>query len=222
MAKKIDKKLSEVLIGAYGCLILATVLVLIAFSTPYWLTSEERLYGAKFVRLGLWEQCFRSITIPEEPFDNVYFTGCRWIYTPWTYGYDKLREQLIMKPFFVAVQFFFTLCFVFCLIGCLVVILFTYCFGEERMLQMLYLAAADVISAAVCGFLAVLLFGIYGDGPDWIPEPTHNYLSWSFGLAFCGMFFLVVSSLLFIVQIVRLRRKGEDEKGFTLGGPKPA
>ena len=39
--------------------------------------------------------------------------------------------------------------------------------------------------------------------PDW----EHNYLSWSFGLAFVGVFFQYVSGVLFLVEARIIQRK---------------
>jgi hypothetical protein len=37
--------------------------------------------------------------------------------------------------------------------------------------------------------VALIIFGALGDGRDFMPDWEHNYLSWSFGLAFVGAVF---------------------------------
>ena len=40
---------------------------------------------------------------------------------------------------------------------------------------------------AACGTIALIIFGAMGDGRNFMPDWEHNYLSWSFGLAFVGV-----------------------------------
>lgn len=51
---------------------------------------------------------------------------------------------------------------------------------------------------AFCCTLAVLMFGIYGDDADWMPD--RNYLSWSYSLAVIGTFFSWVTAVLFWIE----------------------
>ena len=46
-----------------------------------------------------------------------------------------------------------------------------------------------------------------GDNPDFMPDAEHLYLSWSFGLAFVGVFASVVSGILFMVEARIITRK---------------
>ena len=47
---------------------------------------------------------------------------------------------------------------------------------------------------------AVIVFGIYGDDEDWMPDPEHNFLSWSFALAVVGCFCHWIACILFLVE----------------------
>ncbi len=49
--------------------------------------------------------------------------------------------------------------------------------------------------------MAILIFGIMGDNEEFMPDAEHNYLSWSFGLAFVGTFFMFVTGALFMVEV---------------------
>lgn len=60
---------------------------------------------------------------------------------------------------------------------------------------------------AFCSTLAVIIFGIYGDDRDWMPDPDHNSLSWSFGLAIIGSFFQCVAAVLFFIENRLLYKK---------------
>ena len=57
------------------------------------------------------------------------------------------------------------------------------------------------------GTVALIIFGALGDGRDFMPDWEHNYLSWSFGLAFVGAVFNYVSGVLFLVEARIIRRK---------------
>jgi hypothetical protein len=46
-----------------------------------------------------------------------------------------------------------------------------------------------------------------------MPEWEHNYLSWSFGIAFVGLIFQYIAGVLFIVEArILLRREISNEK----------
>jgi len=55
-------------------------------------------------------------------------------------------------------------------------------------------------SLAMCGTIAVIIFGALGDSRDWMPDFEHNFLSWSFGLAVVGTVGLYLSAVLFYVE----------------------
>lgn len=69
--------------------------VFVAFSTSSWLVSDYRITGAKFDRLGLWTHCFRSLPDPTDVHQRRFFVGCRWVFDPFTKGYDEIRGFLI-------------------------------------------------------------------------------------------------------------------------------
>lgn len=207
---------SPVGIAGYASAGLAVVFVVIAFATPYWLEADPRLPQMKFDKLGLWQQCFRSIFVPSDPFLGTYFTGCRWLFNPWTTDYDKLREELILRPFFIAVQVFFTFCLIFSILGCIMVFMYACCVAYDRRVCMLRSISVVFFLAALCGTIAVITFGARGDGRDWMPYPDHNYLSWSFGLAVVGTFFAWVAAILFWIESNRTRRRQEKEESYAM------
>lgn len=66
--------------------------------------------------------------------------------------------------------------------------------------------------------IAVVVFGIYGDDRDWMPDPEHNFLSWSFALAVVGCFCHWISSILFLVEsrILYKREIKREQQSFSM------
>lgn len=81
---------SGLLLGAGLVAYLATVLLLISFASPYWLESYQEA-NAEFVRLGLWDVCFRNYRHPSYQYDET-FNGCHWIHS---YAYQNIRDWLL-------------------------------------------------------------------------------------------------------------------------------
>ena len=46
-----------------------------------------------------------------------------------------------------------------------------------------------------------------GDGRNFMPDWEHNYLAWSFGLAFVGVVMMYVTAVLFLVEARIMQRK---------------
>lgn len=78
---------------------IAFVCICVAFTTPSWLVSDYRITGAKLDRLGLWVHCFRSLPDVNDDYQRRFFVGCRWVYDPFTTGYDEIRGFLIPRKF---------------------------------------------------------------------------------------------------------------------------
>ncbi|CAK1599842.1 unnamed protein product [Parnassius mnemosyne] len=53
-----------------------------------------------FYRLGLWSHCFRSLPDPLDQYQRRFFVGCRWVYDPFTTGYDRIRGYLLPGKFY--------------------------------------------------------------------------------------------------------------------------
>ena len=86
----------------------------------------------------------------------------------------------------MATQFFFTLCFIGMLISIALTMMYLLCIDEYYRVKVLRWIGADLMVAAVCGTISLIIFGAQGDGRDFMPDWEQNYLSWSFGLAFVG------------------------------------
>lgn len=83
-----------------GIFVIAFVCVCIAFATPSWIVSDYRITGAKLDRLGLWTHCFRSLPDVNDDAQRRFFVGCRWVFDPFTTGYDEIRGFLIPRKFY--------------------------------------------------------------------------------------------------------------------------
>ena len=83
---------SDARVSVLAVLALGAVATLIAFVSPNWLASDTRLYGAEFLKLGLWETCFRSFRGIDDTDFRKYFAGCRWIFRE---EYQSIRSFLM-------------------------------------------------------------------------------------------------------------------------------
>jgi len=180
------------------------VSVIISFFTPYWLesTPSAKLPRPKFTNLGLWHACFDGFHDRGHQYE-VKFYGCKHVLLE---EYDIIRTEL-SKPFFVATQFFFTLCFVGMLLAIAMVLMYLLCIDDYYRVKVLRWTGVDLLVSAVCGTIALIIFGSLGDGRDFMPDWEQNYLSWSFGLAFVGVFLMYVTAVLFIVEARIIQRK---------------
>lgn len=200
---------------AIGIFFIGFILVFVAFSTPSWLVSDYRITGAKLDRLGLWTHCFRSLPDPHYSNDaaNRFFVGCRWIYDPFTTGYDQIRGFLV-PDFMVATQFFFTLCFISVLITAILTLIYFLCCGpDQNNFQLLIcLDAAILFAGAIFGGIAVIIFAACANKNGWMPGHDNNFFGWSFALACIGVIACLIASILFCVERYIQHRKKEKMK----------
>jgi len=191
-------------------LALASALITLSFFTPYWLQSfaSVRLPNPKFTNLGLWHACFNGFHDKGHKYE-VRFYGCRHVLLE---EYDIIRDELI-KPFYVATQFFFTICFVCMLVSLAVVLVYLLCIDDYSRVKVLRWVGLDLMIGAACGTIALIIFGAMGDGRNFMPDWEHNYLSWSFGLAFVGVIGMYICSVLYIIEARVMLRKESSRKG---------
>ena len=79
---------------ALGVFVIVVAFVGLAFCTPYWLEGDPRFYGTKVEKVGLWVHCFRSLPDYNDFKHQRFYAGCRWIFNPFTEGYDLIRDFL--------------------------------------------------------------------------------------------------------------------------------
>src|SRR5438128_1663997 len=94
--RKLDK-LSDARKSAISVLSFSFIVTVIAFFTPYWLSSDRRVYGAEFDKLGLWTTCFRSLKAANDLEYSKYYSGCRWVFF---YDYRNIRSFLLPRSYF--------------------------------------------------------------------------------------------------------------------------
>lgn len=196
-----------------GFFAVAFILIAVAFGTPSWLVSDYRITGARLDRLGLWTHCFRSLPDPQDQFQRRFFVGCRWIYDPFTTGYDEIRGYLV-PGFMVATQFFFTICFICALIGTILSLLYFLCCGPDMEKFGLLIRANAIVQlvGGLCGGIAVVVFGSVANRNGWMPGHANNFFGWSFALACIGVVCCLVSSTLFFTDANIQQRKKEQLK----------
>jgi hypothetical protein len=123
----------------------------------------------------------------------------------------------------VATQFFYTLSLIAMLIAILFVSMYLLCIDDYYKISVLKWSGIDLIVAGfslffnsnskslrilyqiiyisgALGTIALIIFGAKGDGRNYMPEWEHNYLSWSFGIAFLAMIFQYIAGVLFIIE----------------------
>lgn len=182
---------------------MAFVSIFVAFATPSWLVSDYRITGAKLDRLGLWVHCFRSLPDPYHynQVNQRFFVGCRWIYDPFTTGYDQIRGFLI-PDFMVATQFFFTLCFIAILLGTIMTLIYFLCCGpdQKQFVILIVLNSWILLCGAISGSIAVIVFGAKANRNGWMPGHENNFFGWSYALACIGVIACYIASALFFVD----------------------
>jgi len=190
--------------GSVALLTMSNLFTILSFFTPYWLQSypTQKNPRPKFTNLGLWHACFDGFHDKGHQYETKFY-GCRHILLE---EYDIIRTELV-KPFFIATQFFFTISFVGMLVAGALVMMYLLCIDEFFKVWFLRWSGFDLIISGICWTMALILFGAQGDGRDFMPDWEQNYLSWSFGLGFVGVFLMYVVAILFIVEARIIARK---------------
>lgn len=178
-----------------GVFLICFVTIVIAFSTPRWLVSDQRITSAKLDGLGLWVHCFRSLPDVKDDFQRRFFVGCRWVYDPFTTGYDEIRGFLLpgerwiyicqqpinhtlpLAAFMIVTQFFYTLCLIGALVGLVLVLLFFLCAGPDLSWYVLLIRSTSwlLLATGICGSLGVIVFACFGNRNNWMPEHANNW-----------------------------------------------
>uniref|UniRef100_A0A1A9X2X0 Uncharacterized protein n=1 Tax=Glossina brevipalpis TaxID=37001 RepID=A0A1A9X2X0_9MUSC len=204
-----------------GFFVLAFGFIAIAFATPNWLVSDDRLTGSKLERLGLWVHCFRSLPDVNDDSQRRFFVGCRWVYDPFTTGYDEILGFLL-PGFMIATQFFFTLSFIAMLISAIGVLIFVLCAGpdQKHFITLIRIIGYVMLAGGIFASIAVILFASLGNRNDWMPEHANNWFGWSFILACIGAVLALVTATLFLtevhVQLRKLRYFKESQTKFEM------
>lgn len=196
--------------------VIAFFCVVFAFFSASWLVSDSRITGAKFDRLGLWTHCFRSLPDPNDEYIRRFFVGCRWIFDPFTKGYDQIRGYLV-PGFLMFTEFFYTLTFLGTIFSTVLVLLFFLCFTPEhkKFILLTKVIGFTLTGAGVCAALAVIVFALFGNRDNWMPGHSNNFFGWSFAVAIASIFALLISGGLFLLETNIQEKKRRDLKEST-------
>lgn len=112
------------------------------------------------------------------------------------------------KAFFIVTQVLYTAGFLLLVLVCAGIVAVQQCFIIEREDYALRaLSIASLLSGVSCTS-AVIIFTIYGNRDDWMPDSDHNYFSWSYAAAVIGSILLWIAALLFYIEMqLTLRRE---------------
>lgn len=193
--------------------VLAFVSIVISFFSASWLVSDYRITGAKLDRLGLWTHCFRSLPDPQDDFQRRFFVGCRWIFDPFTKGYDRIRGYL-MPWYIIITQFFYTIAFLGVLVSFVLVLLFVLCFGpnQKRFIQLIQLIGGIMLVVGLSGGLAVIVFALWANQDGWMLGHENNFFGWAFALAISGVIEALICAALFLLESQIQQKKQRNLK----------
>nr|XP_022913655.1 uncharacterized protein LOC111424381 [Onthophagus taurus] len=181
--------------------VVAFLFILIAFCTPYWLVNDGKIPDPQFIKIGLWEVCFNNFKEFKHQYDTK-FLGCWWVFEEEYY----IIHDFLLPAFFIATQFFFTLCMTLLLVAAFLTWMYCFCSRDhDKYLLLLLTIGSDLILAGFFGTVSCLIFGSNGDRRDWMPYWEHNDLGWSFGLACVGSLLLFPAGAMFLVEARRVR-----------------
>ena len=150
---------------AIAMFVIAAAFTTVAFVSPNWIEADPRFYGTDVERVGLWVHCLRSLPDVNDLKHQRYFAGCRWLFNPFTEGYDQMRNILaprnskwwlkavfiilisfsFISAFFVATQFFYTLSLICMLIAVTFVVMYLLCVDEYYRVNVLRWTGIDLI-----------------------------------------------------------------------------
>lgn len=111
----------------------------------------------------------------------------------------------------MATQLFFTLCFCGLLATILLLLMYLFCINDYYRVPVLRTVSVVLLASAAMGALALIIFGVYGDGRDFMPDWEHNYHSWSFGIAAVGVILQMGDGILFAVEARTILRREKAE-----------
>lgn len=175
--KKFRLNLSQRLHKTAVTAFITYLILLIAFSSPYWLSSHKFTDSA-FKRLGLWDFCFQDYRHTAYQYDTK-FTGCHWIYSP---VYTNIRDWL-QPPWFMFVQAVTTISLCVSTLGLLAVsIIFMHYLIQYQLVILSFTLLCHMFTTMLISFAVVTFYGKAFDS-SWIMYPNFNYLDWAFYFA---------------------------------------
>jgi hypothetical protein len=201
---------SDVLFYAAISCFVATVLLLMSYSSPYWLQSWEDT-DSPFKNSGLWEFCFYKFRHPDYQFDKL-FHGCHALYGD---EYRLIREKLL-PGWLMVVQLFVTLALITTFVGMGVIVALFLRYPLEIILRFEWHFCGFALVCngltAVLEFLTLCIFGSMCWDRDWLLYPNYNYVSWSYAfVVFSCIGHIVAAVFLFLDLQLAKERKAQNK-----------
>ncbi|CAH0396146.1 unnamed protein product [Bemisia tabaci] len=196
--------------------------ILLAFVTPNWLVSDGKLEKPKFTNMGLWMICMSGYEDPRH-FHDVKFYGCWFLFEEEYY----IIDEFLFPSFFIATEFFFMVCFVLAFIANLLVTTYMCCSRHhDKYIFLLRITGGNLLASAFAGTIALILFGLYGDGRDWMPNWEHNNIGWSYAVAVIGIIETYLAGFLFTIESrvhsIKRRKRQQAHSDYDLQMQKPS
>ncbi|KAI1305210.1 hypothetical protein HDE_01540 [Halotydeus destructor] len=205
-------KISKRFLVAAILSLIAWILLIIAFASPYWLSSYQYTYSA-FVRLGLWDFCFNNYRHPPYQYDEK-FNGCHFIYSS---KFQNIRDWLQPGWFiFVQAMMVIALLLSVCCLCTLAIVMMYYLVKYQ--VTVIAAAAALQGASAVPLFLAVVVFGVMAFDRSWLLFPNYNHLDWAFFVAILSLIMSTLATGLLGLEMVaaKERRKKFDNLVYNM------
>lgn len=185
---------TTVFLTGVGFAFCGTVLLIISFSCPYWLESYAGAY-TEFVRLGLWDVCFKDYRHPSYQYDEK-FDGCHWIFSN---KYQSIRDWL-QPGWMMFVQAMMSISLIFCISALIMASLVLMRYFMKFEIFILICSFILELATALPVFLAVCVFGGLCFDRSWIQYPNYNHLSWAYALAVISILAHIIAGLLFLKE----------------------
>lgn len=176
--------------------IFASIFIIIAFVSPYWLVTDGKMNNPKFIKIGLWQVCLNGFEDVHHWYDTI-FSSCWWIFEEEYY----IIHDTLLPGFFVATQFFYTIA-----LCCVILSMFlSYLYmkkdrDDDNYLTLLVTLGTVIVIGGFSGIISVVTFGARGDGRDWMPNWEHNDLGWAYAFGVIGVVLMLPAGILFLVE----------------------
>lgn len=192
--------------------ICSCLLIVIAFSTPYWIVPEEgAVVSTQLEKLGLWEICFSGYYDHRDSFGRTY-NGCWWIFAR---EYDAIRKYLI-TGWFATTQALMTVSMILSL-SCVLfgLLMLMKCLPTKAQVYSAIFTTITNYLIFVMVAVGLIYFGTHADtDKSWLKFPNLRTLSWSFYLAAIGGIFALLAAMAYTLYWMKVRVAGRASTAY--------
>ncbi|XP_067665560.1 uncharacterized protein [Haliotis asinina] len=205
-AKKSATHRVKSLVSLFGLIftVITFVCFMVGFSSPNWIEHFNKYTERQFVKMGLWEVCFKQWSYYKDYLGKKY-NGCWWIFS---FEYRPVWSWL-NPPWLLAIQVLMVLTLMIMMVCLIFVIMYFVkcCPANKEKHYVMFSYILNFTAGAFIG-ISVIMFGIKADTDrQWLPHPDSNYLSWSFGFAVLSAFFALFAGMCLLVEWMRLNQE---------------